>query len=628
MTGVAAACPQCGAPLRFGGGQSLAAVCGHCRAAVARKGVEVALIGKIPDLVSTATRLGIGDAGKIDGKAFQIVGRLQIDQGAAAWDEWYLSFADGGDGWLAEARGGLYATRRFGKNPALPPFESLRPGTRVRHMTVDEVGEARFVSADGELPFQPEVGATYRFADLSGGSGEFATIDYSGQEPELFVGRKLDYGEAGLAAAIASRGRAPAEAGPEGRALACPGCGAPVPLKGPESATAACGSCRSLLDVHEGALGIVGKLGERTEPILPLGAKGVLRGENVEVLGYLRRYVQYGEVKYRWSEWQLWGSKGYAWLSEYDGHWTSLVPIPGGQVEEESGGIRSGGDLYRHFQTATAHYEDIQGELSWQARIEETQNVRDYTAPPKALSAEEEKGEVNWARGEWLPPEEVWAAFKLPGVPPRPIGVGMAQPNRWLPMKRQASRWAWAGAALLILGSFFLAGALPHQVVASFDVPLPAEGTTISPPFELAGEMQSLEIVAEAPLNQSWVALDLALINEDNGDARSLGFELSRFEGIDEGEHWSEGSRARSAVLGSVPRGRYLLRVDVSLDPGSRQLVPPNASIRVKRGVFVYGPMLLGLLALIPVPLVLGLLSASFERRRWEQSDTDDEEDE
>ncbi len=76
MTGVEGACPQCGAPIKFGGAYSLAAICGYCRSAVARKGAQLDLVGKIPDLVTTATQLRLNDAGKLDGTPFTIVGRL------------------------------------------------------------------------------------------------------------------------------------------------------------------------------------------------------------------------------------------------------------------------------------------------------------------------------------------------------------------------------------------------------------------------------------------------------------------------------------------------------------------------------------------------------------------------
>lgn len=637
MTGQQGACPQCGAPLSFGGGHSLATVCSYCRSAVARKGVDLELIGKIPDLVSTSTRLQLGDQGRLDKSPFRIAGRLQLDQGAAAWDEWYLHFADGSDGWLAEAQGALFATRRYPADPRLPPFSALQPGGKVEvagigPMSAQEIGEGRFVSADGELPFAPRLGASYRFADLSGPKGSFATLDYGerGEEPEVFVGHRISYRQAGLEETIRGRTAAPATAGAEGIALACPTCGAPLDLKRKESSAATCPSCRSLLDVGNGStLTVMGKLGKRTEPSIPLGARGTLDGLQVEVLGYLRRQAQSDGESFEWSEWQLWSDQGYRYLSESQGNFHWLAPVPAGEVRggnEEAavyGGVR-----YRHFSTCRARYRDLQGELSWHARADDTVQVLDFTAPPLLLSCEREKGEVNWSAGRYITGAEVWKGLALPGYPPQAVGVGVAQPNPHEASKRRASLSAALGLVALVLLAALLSAALPRQTVTSLAVPLVAEGVALSEPFELKGSAQSVQLVASAEMQQSWAGLEIALINEGSGEAHTLGLELSHFEGADDGERWREGSRVAKATLGSIPGGTYLLRAEVTLDPRSSASVPPAAHLEVIRGVFTYAPFFLALFALLPAPLWTRLRASGFERRRWSESDHSGGDDE
>jgi hypothetical protein len=122
-------------------------------------------------------------------------------------------------------------------------------------------------------------------------------------------------------------------------------------------------------------------------------------------------------------------------------------------------------------------------------------------------------------------------------------------------------------------------------------------------------------------MSQSWAGIDVALINQDTGEARTVAFELSSFEGVSEGERWSEGDRSRSATLGGVPGGTYLVRAEVSLDPQSARRVPPTAHIEVTRGVFLVAPFVIALIALFVPPLVMRMRWASFERRRWMESD-------
>ena len=610
---------------------SLAAVCSYCRSAVARKGVQVELIGKIPDLVTTKTALALGDTGTLGGAGFRLVGRLQLNQGAAAWDEWYVSYSDGADGWLAEAQGVLLATRRASAD-GLPAFDRLAPGGRadlpdLPPMTVQEVGTATFVSAEGELPFTPSLGATYRFADLSGPRGSFATLDYgeSDRDPELFSGRRTDYKSAGLDAAIRDRQTSPAVAQAEGSALACPNCGAPIDLRRKESATAVCPSCRSLLDVASGALQIVGELHKRTEPLIPLGAKGTLRGLPVEVLGYLRRFVKIDGQVYEWSEWQLWSERGYRYLSESAGHFLFLEPIAAGEVSRGAKGRAAiyQGVRYAHFQTASARYRDLQGELSWQARATDVVQVLDFTAPPRALSCEQEKSEVNWSAGEHLEAPELWKALSLTGAPPRPTGVGLAQPNPFAARARAANLSSLVGLLALIALAMILEVVLPKQRAADLTVPLVADGVVLSEPFELTGDSQAVQIVASAPMEQSWAGLDFALINEASGEARTFSLEVSHFEGVDDGERWREGSRTAKATLAAVAGGTWLIRAEVTLDAASPHPPPAAAQVEVIRGVFTYTPFFLALLALLPAPLWYRFRKSAFERDRWSESDHD-----
>ncbi len=620
-TGLASACPQCGAPLRFGGAASLAAACAYCRSSVLRSGAKLELAGKVPDLVATDTRLALGAAGTLDGRGFVILGRLQLSQGEAAWNEWYASFADGSWGWLAEAQGRLFATRPIAGASGLPRFESLRPGMEIDlpggPASVDEVNEARLVSFEGELPVRPEPGETWRYADCSAAGAGFATLDYgSGEEPVLYAGREVSYAQAGIA------DRAPPSAGAEpARALTCPGCGGRIDLRRPEAKAYACPSCRSLLDVSRGDLRVLAVLEGRSRPPVPLGAKGSLRGEALEVLGFLVRSIEVEGERYPWQELLLHGEGGYRWLSAYAGHWLFLRPVSGAEVHLLGRrGVRRGDRTFKHFQGGDARYDEIQGEFYWEIRAGEVVRTDDYVAPPFLLSAERTESEVSWSLGESVPGREIWKAFSLPGAPPRPVGVGAAEPNPH--SARIGSRWKIASVALLALA--VLAGALgavePREEVLALDVPLRPGQVTLSQPFQLAGGPQSVEIAAAADVRQAWIGLDVALIEDETGESEAVGLELSHYSGVSEGEAWTEGSRSGRAVVGSVPDGRYLLRVEPQVERGAGYL-PPTAHVRVVRGVFVWTPLALALLVVLAWPVLLSFRAVSFEKRRWQESD-------
>jgi hypothetical protein len=621
-TGVASACPQCGAPLRFGGAASLAAVCAYCRFASLRTGARLDAAGKVPDLVATDTRLSIGTAGKVDGRTFTLLGRLQLSQGEAVWNEWYASFGDGSWGWVAEAQGRLYVTFPQAAPSTLPPLRALQPGMEVQlpgigRAVVDEVTEARLVSFEGELPVRPEVGETWRYADCSTDSGGFATLDYgSGGDGVLYAGRELGYPEAGLAdcAPVAAPSQVPA------RALRCPNCGGPIELRRPDTKAFACPSCGGLLDVSRGNFQVLGILESRSKPPIPLGAQGTLLGETLEVLGFLVRSITVDGERFAWKELLLHGAGGYRWLSLYNGHWLYLRPIAAGKVVLSGRRADYERRAFKHFQGGPARYDEIQGEFYWEIRGGETVMTNDYVAPPWLLSSESTQTESSWSLGQSVTGADLWKAFELPGVPPPAVGVGEAEPNPF--GARLAPAWKLAGAALAIL---FLLAALfaaraPRQQLLALDVPLAPGDVSLSEAFDVSGGPQALEITAEAAVEQAWVGLDVALIEEETGETEVVGFELSSFSGVEDGERWTEGSRHGSAVIGSVRAGRYLLRVEPQVERGQGQ-VPPTAHVRVVRGVFLTTPLVLALVLVAAWPLLLVLRFVAFERRRWQDSD-------
>lgn len=108
----------------------------------------------------------------------------------------------------------------------------------------------------------------------------------------------------------------------------CTACGGPLILRAEGvSDSLACQHCGAVLDArdprHQVLARYRAKLG--LQPPLPIGARGTLRGEKLEVIGRQTRAVRYSGVLYSWDEYLLWNPyKGFRWLVESAGHWTLL----------------------------------------------------------------------------------------------------------------------------------------------------------------------------------------------------------------------------------------------------------------------------------------------------------------
>lgn len=660
---ILASCPSCGAALSFRPG-TMVAVCTYCRALAGRKDRNPELIGKAADLVDTGSPLGLGALGSYTGRSFTLAGRVQLKHPlGGVWDEWYLALDDGRWGWLAEAQGRFYLTFTQDPHGSLPTLGSLRAGDLTDLgpaglWTVGEVSEATFHSAEGEIPWAVEPGATYQYADLSGKHGAFATLDYSEEPPLFFLGREVPLAEL----RIQGGARRPTKVGSQ--SLGCPKCGGALALHAPDQTQrVGCPSCGSLLSADQGKLTFLKSLAKPHRDIaIPLGAEGQLNGEKVTCIGQLRRSCTVEGQAYPWMEYLLLDAQhAFKWLVESEGHWSLAVALPPGEVPSVRDGqrnLQALGANWRRFQDVDAVVEGVWGEFYWTVEQGERVQVAEFIAPPRSLTRERQrhKGggeEVNWSLSTHLAPAEVWAAFKLPDAPPAPAGISSFQPNPHKATLAKSGLWIVGALGLLLilvmlesathrnlelfsrrLDLYELTPGLRPEATESARKAIPGrrpspDGTAtpapeaqepvyFSGPIEIKDGHRNLAVTLSAPVNNSWIGVEGALVSETTGVAELFLVESSFYHGVDGGESWAEGEQTSTVFLSAVPAGTYVLR----LAPQWDGRIPPVRAIDVqlRQGVMRWLYPGLALLAILVVPLLMVFRMAAFETRRWQES--------
>jgi Domain of unknown function (DUF4178) len=638
----AGTCPSCGAPLAFKIGSARAAVCAYCKSLVARRGQAFELVGKVADLVPTGTSLRLGASGHFGRAPFTLAGRVQLEWTQGVWDEWYAVFADGRSGWLAAAQGRYYMT--FPEpGVSAPPEDRMAPGFAVMlgtlgRFVVTDVKHPKVVSCEGELPDVIALGQEPTVVDAEGEGGAFATIDYGaspGDPHEIFIGRQV-----ALENLEIQGGAAEAEAPerPEAESLKCPNCNAPLTLHVAEQTVRyACPSCDALLDARGGSLRLLTILARhRTEPPIPLGTKGKLRGAELVIIGWMRRICMVDGVTYPWEELLAYEPKTteMCWLVRSDGHWQLGRSIPAGEVDEGGKTALYKGRSYSHFSSVTGKVDEVLGEFPWAVRAGEQAKLDDYVDAPEGISSERSTGELVWTHMTHLEPKEVAEAFGVPDLAAENrIGVGPVQPWPYSEVWRSIKLWMGAGlAAVLLLFLVFLAmgnkTAYSHDFTSA-DIAAPeppAEGdstppdphvhTFLSEPFQLSGG-QAVEIELQTDVSNSWAYADVGLIDDASGEVQVLGLESSYYFGTSDGESWSEGSRTASESLSAPHAGTYLLRAEVQWDPA--RAAPPAMTLAVREGGFSLW-QLIAVLLVIGSPALLVLHRLSWETRRLKGS--------
>src|SRR5882762_2097525 len=190
--------------------------------------------------------------------------------------------------------------------------------------------------------------------------------------------------------------------------LTCPKCQAVNAARGKAMTLAmTCSSCSAYFRVGNWDKNIM-SFHSPYEPALPLGARGKIDGVVYEVMGFTVKKEQ--KYKYHWREYLLFNPfQGYAFLSEYDGHWNIIWPI---EDEPTKGSTKSdfyeGGVFYRLFQKYEAKVVYARGEFFFDV-VELTSSTlnREYIAPPFMYALEESDDSVLWCKGEHITREEV-----------------------------------------------------------------------------------------------------------------------------------------------------------------------------------------------------------------------------
>ena len=659
MSVLVANCPACGGPVEFKSGQSIVVICSYCRSAIARTDRELKDLGKVAELVETGSLLDVGVRGKWKDQNFELTGRAQLGhEMGGQWDEWYATFSNGWLGWLAEAQGRFYLTFQYPipEGVQVPPFDQLQLGQPITGLPwntpliVAETGRATAMGAKGEIPYLLTPGETYLYADLSGTNRSFGTLDYNESPPLVFLGTEVTLAELGI---TTTRTPEREERRVGAAQLGCPNCGGPLELRAPDKTErVTCPNCNSLLDVNQGQLKFLKSLEPPSfQPVIPLGSTGDVPEGKMTVIGAMQRSVTIDGVTYFWSEYLLYNPQiGFRWLVNSDDHWNYVRAVPPGEVTESGKYANYSGKNYKIFQDAQARVEYVFGEFYWKVEVGEQVRGVDYVAAPYMLSKEvstiyitdpenpqkhqRAAGEINWSLGTYVTVPQIETAFGVKDLP-RPSNIAPNQPykHKWV-----YKYWILFIVILLAVGfgTMVLSGSTKEVFAQRVTLPplANADGTQVffSQPFELAGR-RNIRIVGESPVQNTWVYLEGDLINEETGVVESFPIEISYYQGVEDGESWSEGGQTDSAFTSAMPAGRYVLRLEGQWE---RWQGPATIQVKIEQNVTHGFNLLLALIVLSIGPIVMAFYHLSFEHRRWSESmftpsgsandDDDDEE--
>jgi hypothetical protein len=194
MTQSTANCPNCGAKIAFRWSASVQTVCEYCKSILVRTDVDLKKVGQVADLPPNSSPIQLGTEGVYGAHSFVAIGRIIYEYDQGNWNEWHLMMNDATSGWLSDAQGD-YAVTFAAPGRKLP--DQCKIGQQYtwdkEAYTVSTITKAHYRGVEGELPFQYWDRTDVVFVDLMSYTGKFATIDYSDDDPVLYLGAAVAF---------------------------------------------------------------------------------------------------------------------------------------------------------------------------------------------------------------------------------------------------------------------------------------------------------------------------------------------------------------------------------------------------------------------------------------------------
>lgn len=463
------ACPTCGAQVEFKSAGSVMAVCAYCRSTLLREADAVRNIGRMSEVIEDHTRIQITTSGLYEGKAFGVVGRIQLRYEDGFWNEWYVLFDDGTAGWLSDGSGQYVFTVAAGAPSKAPAFEQIRPGAVIpwdgQRFTATDVRTAQCVAGEGELPFAVGEGWQARVADFRSGE-RFLTLDYSdGATPQVFLGTATTL-EALKCQLLRSADQVEDKAGKlagKTKALECPNCGSGIDTVPGQAEHLVCPSCHAEVALGEDKAEVLKKHADLQKVVtsLQLGDLGKFDGISWRIIGLLRQRETGEDGGSVWTEYLLFNAeKGFLWLVETSDGWTRTEVL--NTLPEESGsGVKFNGRFYTRKWDYGAEVIYAAGAFNWRVSIGDKTWLVDYDGPDGTLSQEITDAEMTWSLGKPIKADELAKAF---GKEARLLDKGNAGSAVWddSPLKSFAKYASWGALAL---NFFHLSGIMSFIVV-------------------------------------------------------------------------------------------------------------------------------------------------------------------
>lgn len=564
-----------------------------------------------------------GTTGTWKGEEFSVLGRFRAYFDEVAFNYWTIEWKNKHIGFLAEAYG-LFAILQPATQP--PDFTTHQ----LNRMKADSINELlpkqSFLlekkqklldyEAEGQffIPLPDKNLTVYEFAAKDGKRFTFFDFDKDRvfvYESEVATFEQLKFQQV----------HTPGE---QRKSFVCDVCKTEVHLfTFPYAQSCTCQQCNTLYALdHTGSHRKIATLKKNREPDIAIGSTGTIMGVSYTVIGYTEKEEQ-NIYKSRWREYTLYNHlQGYAFLSEYNGHWIYLRENTDNPVlfSHKEKNLKDGNREYLLYNSYKYKVVSASGEFTNNVFDNTNTDCFEYINPPDIwIQEKDERDKIQWFRGCHISHKLIAAAFPGSSLPYRQ-GVGAVQPG--ITSTSRLIGFSFPALIALVIFHFLTnIGKLEKRV---FDQQyMYADSVSamhiVTPQFDLTKRRANMRFDLYADVSNSWFEMEATLVNVKTGKEYSVQKGVEYYYGYSDGESWTEGSTRNTAYITRIPEGTYFLEIDAVRDSYSTAR-PNNFEIIAVYDVPTNRNLWFSLLLFLIWPVIAWFRIRYVESGRWSNS--------
>ena len=362
--------------------------------------------------------------------------------------------------------------------------------------------------------------------------------------------------------------------------IRCPGCGAGLTVKDERSKLVVCEYCSCHLYVTESEKKVLGKSLDPVQHFpLKIGDSFHYKATHFEIIARMA-FIEDGDYSELTRQYLLYNPRmGTRWLDEYQGRYSlskdSHVMPTSNPFEKQRGDVLKTHDGRRWITEETGLYELIyvDGALPWIAKVGDRISYAEFSEKSGSgmqYDVQRIDNEIEYGMGKALPLEVVRRATKKAD-----LGSGIVR-KRYV--DAAITRKLFVSVMLAALFALVVNGIMALYCLISGEVVLRQyfsadrlNQEVLSEPFPVAGDNNLIKIIARArpKLNNEWMALDVALIANEDTAVHVYDQDIQYYHGHEGGESWREGGQKKTAYIKIPLAGEYQLLLHAVSGRGS-----------------------------------------------------------